>query len=153
METGGLVLIAIALIFFALELFVPSGGILGGGGVVALILGGIIAFRDTPTDLQPNRIVLAVLALFVISAFLSITVGLARMRKMGVQTGAETLVGQLVVARTPLTPEGYVLLQGERWRASLDSGTAREGDRLRVTAASGLHLTVAKENTHDSTPG
>jgi len=120
---------------------------------VALVLGGIIAFRDTPTDVQPNRIVLAVLALFMVSAFLSITVGLARMRKMGVQTGAETLVGQLVIARTPLTPEGYVLLQGERWHASLENGTAREGDRLRVTAASGLHLTVAKEDTNDPTTG
>jgi membrane-bound serine protease (ClpP class) len=144
-ETGGLILIAVGLTFLALELFVPSGGILGTGGVVALLLGVIIAFRDTPTDLQPNRIVLAVLAFFVVSAFLSITVGLARMRKMGVQTGAETLIGQVAVARTPLAPDGYVFLQGERWRASLERGAAHEGDRLRVTAADGLHLTVAKE--------
>src|SRR5690606_17042938 len=69
LETAGVVLIAIALVLFALELVIPSGGILGGGGVVALVLGGIIAFRDTPTDLQPNRIVLGLLAFIVIGMF------------------------------------------------------------------------------------
>ena len=49
------VAIGAAIIFFGLELFVPSGGILAGGGLLALVLGAIIAFRDTPTEFQPNR--------------------------------------------------------------------------------------------------
>jgi membrane-bound serine protease (ClpP class) len=145
-ETAGVVLIALALVFFALELVVPSGGILAAGGIVALLLGGIIAFYDQPADVQPNRIVVAVLLFVVVGGFVSLAVGLARFRKLQGAMGTEALIGQVAVARTRLSPEGYVFLQGERWHASLESGSADEGDRLRVIGAEGLNLKVSKED-------
>lgn len=51
-DTAGLVLIALGLALIAAELFVTSG-ILGGAGAVAIILGAIIAFRDTPAEFRP----------------------------------------------------------------------------------------------------
>ncbi len=144
-ETAGLVLIGAAIIFFALELFVPSGGILAGGGLLALVLGAIIAFRDTPTEFQPNRILLGILAFLLIMVFVSMAVGLSRMRRMRSTTGTEALVGSLAVARTPLTPDGMVFLRGERWRAELETGSAEEGDQVRVVSAEGLRLRVRKE--------
>ncbi len=63
-------------------------------------------------------------------------------------TGANAFVGQLAVARTPLTPHGFVFIQGERWSASLAQGSAEEGARVRVTAVDGLQLYVQKEDTH-----
>jgi membrane-bound serine protease (ClpP class) len=146
-ETAGIVLIALALVFFALELVVPSGGILGAGGVAALLIGGMIAFYDQPADVQPNRIVVAILLFVVVSAFVSLALGLARFRKLQGAIGTDALIGQVAIARTRLSPEGYVFLQGERWHASLESGIANEGDRLRVTGADGLNLTVTKEET------
>jgi membrane-bound serine protease (ClpP class) len=143
-ETAGLVLIALALVMFALELVVPSG-FLGGGGVVALILGGIIAFRGTPAEFQPSRLLLGVLGLLIVGMFASLAVGVARMRKMNVAIGAAALVGKVAVARTPLTPEGLVFVQGERWQAALDRGTAQPGDRVRIVGADGLRLKVHKE--------
>ncbi|MXW26346.1 MAG: nodulation protein NfeD [Dehalococcoidia bacterium] len=145
-DTIGLVLIGIALLFFALELFVPSGGILAGGGLVALVLGAIIAFRDTPTELQPNRIVVGILGFLLVVVFVSMAIGLARMRKIRTETGAEALVGRMAVARTPLTPDGMVFIQGERWRAELEDGSAAEGEEVRVVSADGLRLRVRKEN-------
>lgn len=144
-ETAGLVLIGAAIIFFALELFVPSGGILAGGGLLALVLGAIIAFRDTPTEFQPNRILLGILAFLLVMVFVSLAVGLSRMRRMRSTTGTEALVGSLAVARTPLTPDGMVFLHGERWRAELETGSAEEGDQVRVVSAEGLRLRVRKE--------
>lgn len=145
-ETAGLLLIGAALFFFALELFVPSGGILAGGGLVALVLGAIIAFRDTPTEFQPNRILVGVLGVLLATVFVSMAVGLARMRKMRSVTGTEALVGRMAVARTPLAPDGLVFIEGERWRAVLeDGGDASEGERVRVVSASGLRLLVRKE--------
>lgn len=149
-ETAGLVLIALALILFAVELFVPSGGVLGIGGLVALILGGIIAFRDTPAEFQPNRIVVGVLIFVVAGMFISIAVGLARMRKMERPIGTQALLGQVAVARTPLTPQGSVFLDGERWRAELDRGIAGVGERLRVTGIDGYTLKVTREESHDA---
>ena len=149
-ETAGLVLIGAALFFFALELFVPSGGILAGGGLVALVLGAVIAFRDTPTEFQPNRILVGVLGFLLAVAFVSMAVGLARMRKMRSVTGTEALVGRMAVARTPLAPDGLVFIEGERWRAELeDGGDAPEGERVRVVSASGLRLRVRKEKETD----
>ena len=145
-ETAGLLLIGAALFFFALELFVPSGGILAGGGLVALVLGAIIAFRDTPTEFQPNRILVGVLGVLLATVFVSMAVGLARMRKMRSVTGTEALVGRMAVARTPLAPDGLVFIEGERWRAELeDGGDVSEGERVRVVSASGLRLLVRKE--------
>ncbi|GAB4328824.1 MAG: nodulation protein NfeD [Dehalococcoidia bacterium] len=144
-EIAGIALIAVALVFFALELFVPSGGVLAAGGLVALILGGIIAFRNTPTELQPNRILLAILALIVGTMFVSLAIGITRMRKLTAVTGSEALIGALAVARTPLTPEGMIFVQGERWKAELDQGTAQPGDYVRIIGADGFKLRVRKE--------
>lgn len=144
-EIAGIALIAVALAFFALELFVPSGGVLAAGGIVALILGGIIAFRNTPTELQPNRILLAVLALIVGTMFVSLAIGITRMRKLTAVTGSEALIGAVAVARTPLTPDGMIFVQGERWNAELDQGTAQPGDYVRIIGADGFKLRVRKE--------
>ena len=144
-DTIGLALIGVALLFLALELFVPSGGVLAGGGLAALVLGAIIAFRDTPTEFQPNRILVGVLGFLLVVVFVSMAVGLARMRKMRTHTGAEALVGRMAIARTPLTPDGLVFIQGERWRAELEAGSASEGEQVRVVSADGLRLTVRKE--------
>ncbi len=145
-DTVGIILIAFALILFALELVVPSGGILGAGGVVSLLIGGIVAFAGEPAEVQPNRIVIGVLLFFVIGSFVSMAVGLARFRKLQGKTGIDALIGQVAIARTKLAPDGYVFIQGERWRASLESGAASEGERLRVTGADGLFLKVQKEH-------
>jgi len=144
-ETAGLVLIALALILFALELFLPSGGVLGAGGIVALLLGGVIAFRDTPTEFHPDRIVVAVLVVLVAGMFISLAVGLARVRKLERPAGTSALVGQTAIARTPLTPEGFVFIDGERWKARVEAGVAGTGERLRVTSVDGFTLRVRKE--------
>ncbi len=145
-ETAGLVLIAVALIFFALELFVPSGGMLGAGGVVALILGAIIAFRDTPADVRPPIWLIVLLGVLIVAMFVSMAAAVARVRKIAVATGTEALIGRLAVARTPLAPEGFVFIMGERWKAEMEGGTAQPGERVRIVAAHGLRLRVRKEN-------
>lgn len=148
-ETAGLILIAIALALFALELFVPSGGILGIGGIIALILGGIIAFRDTPAEFQPSRILVVALVIVVSGMFVSLAIGLARLRNVDLPVGSQAMVGMIATARTPLRPAGQVAVMGERWQAQIERGEAQPGDRLRVIAAEGLRLTVRKEEQHD----
>jgi membrane-bound serine protease (ClpP class) len=148
-DTAGLVLIALALVLFAMELFIASGGILAVGGIVAFALGAVIAFRDTPAEFHPNRIVIGFLIVVVVGMFISMAVGLARVRRLERPSGFEALVGHSTVARTPLTPEGYVLLEGERWKAELDKGVAGVGDKLRVIGVEGFKLRVTKEADND----
>ncbi len=58
--------------------------------------------------------------------------------------GAEALLGCLGLAETPLTPEGRVLVGGELWRATVESGTAPvpAGSNVRVMRAEGRVLAV-----------
>jgi len=45
------------------------------------------------------------------------------------------------IARTPLNPDGKVLVHGEYWNATSSVDVA-EGARIRVLAVQGLHLQV-----------
>ncbi|OAI41978.1 hypothetical protein AYO38_03360 [bacterium SCGC AG-212-C10] len=144
-DTVGLVLIAFALVLFGLELFLPSGGILGASGAVALILGGIVAFRDTPAEFRPPVWIMALLAFFIIGLFFTLTVSVARVKHVSAAMGTAALIGKVAVVRSPLAPEGYVFVQGERWRALVDRGSAKEGDRVRIIGAEGFRLRVRKE--------
>lgn len=143
-DTAGLALLGAALVFLLLELLVTSGGILGAGGVVALILGIIITFRETPTDLQPNKIVAAILIFILATLFISITIGLARLRKQTTPTGAEALIGRIAEVRTPLEPRGMVFLEGELWQAEITTGTATAGEQVTIVESEGLQLKVSK---------
>jgi len=51
-DVVGLILIGIGLALISAELFLP-GGVLGALGGIALVVGAIIAFRDTPSELRP----------------------------------------------------------------------------------------------------
>jgi membrane-bound serine protease (ClpP class) len=142
---AGLVLIALGLAFFAIELFVASG-ILGVGGVVCIILGAIIAFRGTSAAVQPSKVVYGVLALFLVGLSISVATGVARVRRLAAPMGTNALLGKMAVARTPLTPEGYVFVQGERWKARMDRGFAQQGESVRIVGAQGFQLSVHKED-------
>jgi membrane-bound serine protease (ClpP class) len=65
-------------------------------------------------------------------------------RRLKPATGAQALVGSIAVARTDLSPQGYVFVDGERWDAVSDSGPLHAGDRLQITAVDGLKLKVKK---------
>jgi membrane-bound ClpP family serine protease len=66
-----------------------------------------------------------------------------RVRHAPARGGAGDLIGAVGVVCTPLTPEGLVLVSGERWRArTAGARYARVGERVRVEAVAGLTLHV-----------
>lgn len=62
-------------------------------------------------------------------------------------TRMPTLVGSIAVVERTLEPEGFVLVDGELWRARLrgDAGVARARETVRVVGASGYVLEVERE--------
>jgi membrane-bound serine protease (ClpP class) len=68
-----------------------------------------------------------------------------RTRRAPAYMGAQTMIGRIAVARTPLTPEGFVFYEGARWRATAEDAPVQQGDRVRVTSVKGLKLTVRKD--------
>jgi membrane-bound serine protease (ClpP class) len=142
--------VGVALVFFGLlllvtELFVTSWGVLGAGGVLALVIGSVMMFQGPLPGLAP--VWPAVLVVAVVSAAvlaLGVSVGLKAQRRRPA-TGREELVGRVGVARSDLAPSGMVFLEGELWTAeSVGEESVRTGDRVAVDRVDGLRLVVRK---------
>jgi membrane-bound serine protease (ClpP class) len=144
---AGVALILFAFLLFALEMFITSHGILGIGGIIALVLGGLLLTSDNPPGFKVSPVLViglaAVLAAFVIFVFANIL----RIRHLPAQIGVETLVGKPAVARSPLNPKGFVLVEGEYWSAESEGGEITEGERVVITGMDGLKLKVRKQES------
>ena len=140
---AGVLLVLLAVGLFAAEVKVHSYGLLTIGGLVAMILGAMMLVDSPLPELRVNlwRLlpVIVAFAAFVI-ALLRLVVQSQRRRP---QTGAEGLAGRLGRAETDLAPEGWVIVDGERWRA-VASDPVSHGESVSVVSMDGLLLRVRK---------
>lgn len=91
--------------------------------------------------LLPSILILAAAAL----ALLAYVAHVSRHKKSS--TRMPVLVGSIATVERTLEPEGFVLVDGELWRARLrgGSGVARARETVRVVGASGYVLEVERE--------
>ncbi|HEY5639282.1 MAG TPA: NfeD family protein, partial [Dehalococcoidia bacterium] len=142
---AGVALIMFAFILFGLELFVTSGGVLGVGGAVALILGGLMLTSGNDAEFRvAEELVIGIAAAFG-ALVVFVLVNVMRIRGMPAKVGMNTVVGRTVVARSALTPEGFVMLDGEIWTAEVEDGEIEPGESVIITQAKGLKLKVRKQ--------
>ena len=81
-----------------------------------------------------------------VAAFAALAAVLAvRTHRQRVTSGKEDLVGNTAVVITPLEPRGIVLVEGERWTAVLDKGTATPDEEVTITKVEGLKLQVTRK--------
>jgi membrane-bound serine protease (ClpP class) len=150
LNVAGLLLIALALVLFFLELSVPSHGLLAIGGIICFALGASALYTTPGDPFEPIvRIgppLLAVMTVTTAAFMVLIVVAAARAR--GVVTGPG-LVGaplnpaEIGVVRRPLDPLGSVYLGGEEWSArSVDEAPVERGTPVRVVRHEGLTLVV-----------
>jgi membrane-bound serine protease (ClpP class) len=136
---AGLLLIALAIIFFIAEIKVASYGILSLGGVVSLTLGSIMLFEDVGVSLR-----LMAPTIVLIGGFFVIVSTLAfHAYRTKPQTGVEGLIGEVGVVLKPIDPEGLVFVHGEYWRA-VSSEKLEPGEMVAVEEVTGLLLKVKK---------
>ena len=141
---AGLVLIALGLAFMVAEVFLPSFGALGIGGIVAFVVGAVILFDSDVPDFSVPLAVVVPLAIF--GALSLVVVGrlALRARRRPVVSGREQLVGSVGPVLETAGTEGWALLQGERWK--VNSLVRLElGQRVRVIGMQGLTLAVRPE--------
>jgi membrane-bound serine protease (ClpP class) len=127
---------------------VPSFGVLGVGGTIALVIGSVMATRGVPGltvslgTIVPAAIVLAAAVL-----------GLGRLglkaQRQPPQTGVERLIGEIGRTRTILGPgtPGQIDTRGEIWRA-VSREPLPPGTPVRIVGVDGLTLLVV---AHDGT--
>jgi membrane-bound ClpP family serine protease len=147
MTALGVSLLVLGAIFVVVEAHVPTLGVLGGPGVIALAVGAVLAVTGLGGGLILG--VLSALALTATAAcVLALTVHKgAGVRRRRIRTGAEGMIGHVGVVRSWSEPSGCVLVDGALWRAfhSRDDHAAdelHEGDAVVVEYLNGLTLSV-----------
>ena len=142
---AGLLLIALSIVFFILEIKVSSYGVLSLGGLASLILGSIMLFEDVGVSLK-----LMMPTILLVGTFFVVVAGLAfRAYRAKPWGGAEGLVGEVGLVREKIDPEGLVFVHGEYWRAR-SREKIEPGERIEVESIDGLILRVKKAGNQES---
>ena len=139
---AGLALMVLGFALIAVELFVPSFGILGIGGVLSVVIGSVILMdTEVPGFAINTGLIVAMAVASSLLFFAVITLATRAFRKPRV-TGLEALVMQQAEAISDFTGgRGRVHLEGEDWGA-VGPEEIRRGDTVEVVSSSGLTLTV-----------
>ena len=93
----------------------------------------------------PLIVVLVVLGILAVVSIIAVV----RSQRRRPAAGRETLVGQTAIVRTPLTPEGTVLVDGELWHAVSSGPRYEVGGKVLVRAVEGLTLKVGTKEDKD----
>jgi membrane-bound serine protease (ClpP class) len=138
---GGLALLLLGVALLIVDLHAPTHGVLTAGGLISLGFGLVLLFQNQPGVYRVNEwLVLGVGC--AIGAFWVFATGKAlAARRLPVETGVQTMVGQVAEVRGP----GLVFVDGALWQArTADDSDLVPGERVRVQAVDGLRLTVAR---------
>ncbi len=126
-----LILILLAIGLFILEVKVQSYGILGIGGVVAMVIGSVMLINSPIPELQPSLIFIIPVAIGLSLIFFFLLFLVIRSHSRKAATGKEGLIGEVGMAQTDLSPEGKVFVHGEIWNAEA-AGTIAKGSKVKV---------------------
>ena len=136
----GVALLLLAVTLFVLEAKFTSHGVLGIGGTIAMILGALLLVNGPPEVRIHFFTALMVSVPFALITMFLVAI-VVRARRNKVLTGSSGMIGEIGISRTPLEPEGQILVRGEYWDA-VASTNIPAGARVRVKAVSGLKLLV-----------
>lgn len=146
---AGLLLIALGVALMVAEAFAPSFGILGLGGIVAMIFGSVMLMdTDVPGFEIPAGVIAAVAAASG-AAFLATVLLVFKGWKRPVVSGREGLVGGTAEATEDFEEKGWVRVRGKHWLARGDR-PLRKGQRLVITGIDGLELNVQPQKESKS---
>uniref|UniRef100_A0A7V0Z4T4 Nodulation protein NfeD n=1 Tax=candidate division WOR-3 bacterium TaxID=2052148 RepID=A0A7V0Z4T4_UNCW3 len=139
---AGVALIILSAIFFILEIYVTSHGLLSVGGVISLVIGSLILFGSDQPFLRVSwEVIMVVVIIIVIFFSLLLFLGIkAQFRKPS--AGKEGLVGETGIARTDIDDKGgTAFVHGEWWNAVSEKPIKR-GAKIRVIDSEGMILKV-----------
>jgi membrane-bound serine protease (ClpP class) len=138
---GGLALVLLGVILLVVDLHAPTHGVLTVGGLISLGFGLALLFQNQPSAYRVNEwLVLGVGS--AIGAFWVFATGKAlAARRLPVETGVHTMIGQRAEVRAP----GLVFVDGALWQAqAADESDLVPGEQVEVEAVDGLQLTVRR---------
>ena len=138
---AGLLLMLLAVAFFAAELFVASHGALALAGAASFVVGALMLFDPAGEAYQVSLPVALAVGGMLALAFALALGKVVQARRQPVTVGEQSIVG----ARGQVRRDGLVFVRGELWRAhSLDGQPLLPGSEVEVerVEAGGLVLAV-----------
>jgi membrane-bound serine protease (ClpP class) len=130
-------------VFFILEMKIASHGLLSLAGVLCLVMGSIMLFRNPE---EPGQIALSVVlpTTIAVSLFFAAVARLAfRAQLTRPQTGQDALLGMIGEVQREIDPEGKVFVSGELWNALADQ-RIEVGEKVEVLEVNNLKLKVKR---------
>jgi membrane-bound serine protease (ClpP class) len=152
LDYAGLALVVLGIAFMVAEAITPTFGVLGGGGLVAFIIGSAMLID---TDVPAYQLSWWVIggAAAVSGAVLVLLLGYTwRVYRRPVRRPVERAVGATGKVIDWADNEGHVWVEGERWQARGATGLAAETP-IRITGAKGLTLLVEVAREDAAQPG
>jgi membrane-bound serine protease (ClpP class) len=137
----GVLLIALALGLFVAEVKVSGFGILGMGGIAAMVIGMLILIDSPDPAVRIGLYTALAVALPFAAIFLVLMFVLVRSRRQKVSTGDQGMVGLIGIADNDIDSSGRVKVRGEYWFAH-SASPITAGKRVRVLAIEDLNLRV-----------
>ena len=145
---GAMALVFLGLILFILEMFVPSFGIFGVGGIVSFVIGSIYLFDP----LQMGGYQLPLPLIFGVSfsvGFLMLGAAYLAVKtlKLKRNTGIGNIIGETgkvtKVIEGTSTGKAWIFVHGETWKVS-SVDKLKIGDMVKILSYSGMTLKVKK---------
>ncbi len=146
---AGLALIVVGSLLIVAEAMLPSFGILGMGGVVALVFGSVMLFdTDVPGLTVPTELIAAI---GVVSALLMLGVVLAISKSLRIASTAieQAMVGRIARVTDIAGEKVEVKVDGELWAATSHE-PLQPGQLVQIVAQNGLRLEVKSALAPDS---
>ena len=140
-NAAGVLLIILAIVFFIVEVYTPTFGVLTAGGIVSFIAGTLMLFK-TPGVQVSLTVFIPVLIVFTGVMLLGLTLAI-RTRLTRPTTGKQGLIGETGVALQNISQEGKISLHGEVWKAVANE-KIKKGEKIIVVDMDGLTLHIRK---------
>lgn len=143
---AGLALILLGIGLLAMEVFLPTFGVVGIGGIIAFGLGAMMLIdTESPGFGIPISLIVALAAVTALFIFF-VSGAVLKSRRRPVVSGQEALLGSGGIMLYDLRPdaaagEGWARVHSEQWRVQ-STVPLQQGQRVRVIGRTGLVLTV-----------
>ncbi len=139
---AGLALILLGMALMVTEIHLPSFGIVGIGGLIALIAGSILLLDEDVVGYTLSTALVASVATVSGLVFLGVIAMVWRSRRGALQSGKHAILdktGEVVVGRDKI----WLKIQGELWHISNPDGL-KPGQKVTVQSVDGLKVKVKK---------
>ncbi|TDJ19051.1 MAG: nodulation protein NfeD [Gammaproteobacteria bacterium] len=138
---AGLALMILGIIFMVGELFAPSFGALGIGGIIAFVMGSVILFDTEGSEIQVAIPIIVAVSTVSSIFFLIVLRMVFAAHNKPVVSGVDEMLGSIGQVLEDFEKSGRIHIHGETWQVQSQS-PFRSGDQVRVVAIDGLILSV-----------